>query len=208
MRPLIAFLALVLAGCASPAMDPDLSLHDRFVLTALTDDAGRSLDQVWRWEAPIFVEYNGPPEYHRDVADHLEHLGQITGLGVAMDSDYPNVFIEISDRETGYTCMAEFPQGAARIHIWSALAPAQIRQCILQEMTQAMGPGGDLDGPFGSRDDTVFASWGGADHLTDQDIAVLRILYHPRLHSRLPREVVLERLPEIIADIYPEQAAR
>lgn len=208
MRPLIAFLALLPAACASPAMDPDLTLYDRFIMTALSDDDGSPLDQLYRREWPIYVAYDGPPEYRQDVADTLAELGQVTGLEVSMDHEFPNTFVEISDRDTGYTCVVELAGGLEHVQIDSSLSPSYIRQCIAQELAHVPGPSGDLDGYIGSRDDTVFASWGGAQRLTEQDIAVLRILYDPRLRNRMPRPVVLERLPEIIADLYPEQAFR
>ena len=96
----------------------------------------------------------------------------------------------------------------AEVHIWIAIPDREIRQCIAQEMTQAMGPGGDLDGFFGSRQDTVFASWGGALELTSADLQVLRILFDDRLRPGMPRDQVLAILPEIVADVEAQQEAR
>ena len=207
MRPLIAFLALVLAGCASPAMNANLSLHERFVLTALTNDDGDPVDSLWRWDLPVMVRYDGPERFRQDVANHLDHLGEITGLWVIMDADHPNTLVEISDRDTPSTCRVQYQRDMIDIHIWSALPDAHVRRCILQELAQAIGPGGDLDGLFGSRSDTVFASYQTADWLTPEDIAILRIMYSDRLHHGMPRERVLAVLPEIIADLYPELEA-
>ena len=197
----VFLLVGMLGACTSPAMDPDLSLHDRFVLTALTLDDGTPRERMRRWDKPINVGYQGPPQYHQRVAAQLAQLAEITGLAVTMDAEHPNTFVEISDRETDWTCHYRFNGFHARIHIWSDLPAWEIRQCIAQEMTQALGPGGDLDGPFGSRQDTVFASYGGAQELTAQDIAVLRILYDDRLRNEMPRDEVLAILPEIVADV-------
>lgn len=60
IRLMIAATSL-LAACSTP--NPPLSLHDRFVLVALADDAGRPLDRIYRWPNPLFVEYFGPDRY-------------------------------------------------------------------------------------------------------------------------------------------------
>lgn len=60
-------------------MEPYLSLQDRFVLTALTDDDGDPIETLWRWDLPVMIRYDGPERFRQDVTDHLEHLGEITG---------------------------------------------------------------------------------------------------------------------------------
>lgn len=208
---MVRMLALfLLVGCATSAMDPELSLRDRFVLTALTEDDGSSKLFVDRWERPIYIEYQGPQRFRQDVAEQIALLGQITGLPVKMDANRPTMFVEISDRDTRATCQVEFSQGSpgAHVHIYSRLTDSHIRSCIIEELTQAMGPSGDLDGPFGSRTDTIFASRGGADHLTKQDIAVLLILYDDRLYDGMARDEVLAILPDIVADVEEAQATQ
>lgn len=200
------FLAVLLVvGCASPVMDPGLSLHDRFVLTALTNDDGSPARRLYRWSVPMMLRYDGPEEYRTNVEHQLIELGEIADKPVDLNPRYPNFFVEISDLDTGSTCRVIVQRGRAEIHIWSELRPDHIRQCIAQEMTQAIGPGGDLDGPFGSRQDTVFASYGGALELTKSDRQVLRILFDPRLRSGMRRDDVLEILPQIVAEMEAEQ---
>lgn len=208
MRPLLTVLALVLAGCSSPAMDPNLSLHDRFVLVALHRDDGSKVDDLLRWYAPLTVFYDGPEEYREDVFAHMELLGELTGLETGEDEMFAKMRVEISDRDTGSTCEVQTSGGGARVYIWEDLPPAHIRRCIVQEMTQALGLGGDLDGPVGSRSDTAFASYGGSPNLTSYDIALIGILFDDRLRNGMSRERVLAVLPEIIADLFPEQASR
>lgn len=201
-------LFLLLGACAgSRAMAPDLSLHDRFVLTVLTNDDGSPARRLYRWSVPMMLRYDGPEEYRTHVEHQLIELGEIAGKPVDLNPRHPNFFVEISDRDTPSTCRAEVQFGRAEIHIWSELRPDHIRQCIAQEMTQAIGPGGDLDGPFGSRQDTVFASYGGALELTKSDRQVLRILFDPRLRSGMRRDDVLEVLPQIVAEMDAEQEA-
>lgn len=208
MRPLIALLFFALAGCSSPAMDPDLSLHDRFVLVALHRDDGSKVDDLLRWYAPLTVFYEGPDEYRDDVFAHMELLGELTGLETGEDDLFAKMRVEISDYDTGSICQVQTSGGNARVFIREELPRREIRQCIVQEMTQALGLGGDLDGPFGSRSDTAFASYGGSLVLTEYDIALVRILFDDRLRNGMRRDQVLEVLPEIISDLYPEQASR
>lgn len=197
--------AFLVAGCTAPALDPDLSLHDRFVLTVLTDDDGHPIDALHRWQHPLMLQYVGPEEYRIDVERQLEQLAEIGGLPVMFSTPLPNIVVEISDRDTPFDCLFQVGGGHAFVHIWSELKPRDIRQCIAQELAQVLGPRGDLDGPLGSRSDTVFASYQTADRLTENDIAVLRVLYDDRLHHGMPRDEVLAVLPEIVADV---EAAR
>lgn len=209
MRPLLTVLALVLVGCtSSPAMDPDLSLHDRFVLVALHRDDGSKVDDLLRWYAPLTVVYDGPEEYRSDVFSHMELLGELTGLETGEDEMFAKMRVEISGHDTGSTCEVQTSGGGARVYIWEDLPSSHIRRCIVQEMTQALGLGGDLDGPVSSRSDTAFASYGGSPILTNYDIALIRILFDDRLRNGMSRERVLTVLPEIITDLYPEQASR
>lgn len=202
-------IALLLGGCAtSPAMAPDLDLVDRFDLVAFRADDRSVHHRLWRWDRVISVHYVGPEAYRQDVYDHANRLGELTGKAVIVEGDYANMIVEISERDTGATCkFVTHTRDPADIHIQSALSPAYIRQCILQEMTQALGLIGDLDGMFGSRGDSVFASHQTADHLTEQDIALIRILYDRRLHHGMPRYEALPIVRQIVAEMEAEQQA-
>lgn len=203
-------LLLLLVACTSPAMDPDLSLHDRFVLTALRHDDGTPVEKLRRWRDPIRLYYDGPDKYLDAVYGQAQQLGMIIGQPVEL-APHPvaNLFVEISDRDTPSNCRADLygppTRYFAEVHIWSALSERHIENCIAQEMAQSLGVSGDLDGPFGSRSDTVFASYGGASQLTPQDISVLRILFDDRLHPGMPHADVLAILPEIVADVEGQQ---
>lgn len=203
-------LALLLLGaCAtSQATAPDLSLADRFDLVAFRADDGSIYDTLWRWDRPILVHYIGPDEYRQDVYDHATLLGELTGKVVVVEGDYSNMTVEISGSDGPFDCQYDISTGdAARIHIWSEQPPAQIRSCIPQEMTQALGLTGDLDGVIGSRFDTVFASYQTADRLTDTDIALVHILYDPRLHHGMARAEAMPIVRQIVAEMEAEQEA-
>lgn len=202
-------LLLLLSACAtSRATAPDLGLAERFEIVAFSLEEPPSSDEIWRWDRPISVHYVGPEEYRQDVYDHARQLGALTGKVVVIEGDYSNMIVEISDRDTPNICQVDTGTiEPAYIHVWSALRPRQIRQCILQEMTQALGLLGDLDGAFGSRTDTVFASYQTADHLTDTDIALIHILYDRRLHHGMTRAEAMPIVRQIVAEMEAEQEA-
>lgn len=202
-------LLLLLGACAtSPAMAPDLDLVERFDLVAFRNDDRSVHYRLWRWDRVISVRYDGPEEYRQNVYDHAYVLGELTGKLVVIEPEHANMIVEISERYTGATCRVIASRiEPADVHIRSDLSPDYIRQCILQEMTQALGVGGDLDGMFGSRGDTVFASFQTANELTEEDIAMIRILYDRRLHHGMPRYEALPIVRQIVAEMEAEQAA-
>lgn len=194
-------------------MERDLSLHDRFVLLVLTGDNGEQIDELWKWAQPLNVAYFGPAEYQEAVQSTALELGAISRQPVTfVEWPLANVTVEISDKETPSTCrMQSFgrpEEFKAKIHIWSELRPLHIRQCISQELAHVLGPIGDLDGTFGSRQDTVFASWGGSLTITPEDRQVFRVLFDDRLRPGMPRDEVLAILPEIVADVEAAQATQ
>ena len=213
IRSLVIAALLLVAACVSPAMAPDLSLHDRFVLLILTGDDGEQIDELWKWSQPLDVAYFGPAEFQDAVRAQALELGVISGLPVTfVEWPLANVTVEISDKDTPSNCrMRRFgePQRfRAKIHIWSSLSPGHIRSCISQELAHVLGPSGDLDGIFGSRSDTVFASYGGASQITYEDRRVFSVLFDDRLRPGMSRDQVLAILPEIVADVEAQQEAK
>ena len=202
-------LALLITGCTTTrAMAPDLSIAERFEIVAFT--LAEPLEQPFlnRWELPLVVTYDGPDRYRQQVVDQAYELGELTGLPVTIDGELVSMHVEISDRDSEYTCSFTLASGhRIDVLIWSELPDREVQQCIAQEMTQGLGLYGDLDGSFGSRQDTVFASYGGALHLTEADKTLLRILYDQRLYPGMSRDHAMNIVRQIVADIEAEQEA-
>lgn len=78
-------------------------------------------------------------------------------------------------------------------------SPQEIRDCLHEELAQALGPLNDLyrlsDSVF--NDDNVHAV------LTGFDMMVLRAYYHPSLANGMTRDQVAARLPKILSSINP-----
>lgn len=87
----------------------------------------------------------------------------------------------------------------AAVFIPADAAPQEVRDCLHEELAQALGPLNDLyrlpDSVF--NDDNMHAV------LTDFDMTILRAFYSPALQSGMTRADVAARLPGILSAINP-----
>ncbi len=79
------------------------------------------------------------------------------------------------------------------------VSPQESRDCLHEELAQALGPLNDLY----RLPDSVFNDDNVHTVLTGFDMLVLRIYYDPALHSGMRREEVAARLPGILARLNP-----
>lgn len=91
----------------------------------------------------------------------------------------------------------------AAIFLPSDAAPQEIRDCLHEEMAQALGPLNDLY----SLPDSVFNDDNIHTVLTPFDMLILRVHYDPALSSGLTRGEVAARLPAILARLNPAGGA-
>ena len=92
---------------------------------------------------------------------------------------------------------------SAAIFIPSDVAPQEARDCLHEELAQALGPLNDLY----HLSDSVFNDDNFNTVLTGFDMLVLRATYAPDLHSGLSRADVAARLPGILARLNPAGGA-
>lgn len=219
-RPVAVAVALAtLAGCASPP--PPLDLEERFRLVGFRDDMGYPRE-LYKWTAPIRVHTEGATEQQVQwVRAHTELMGRATGLPARMDEADPNLVVLFGSEDELQPYLDDWASGGDRLNwpgffrsqcfawvsgpgdapfamafILQDMSERKTRLCIVQEMTQALGLFGDIDG----RPDTSFASWGGADHLTEEDLALIDILYDPRLRSGMSESTGMPIVTRIIAE--------
>ncbi len=211
-------LCAVLLGCAS---QPPIELDERFLLVGFRDDMGMPRE-LYKWTAPIRVHTEGATKDQRQlVRQHTELLGRVTGLPARMDPDDPNLVVLFGTEEELQPYLDDWAIGGDRLNwpgffrsecfagvsgpgddpfamafILQGLPERKTRLCVVQEMTQALGLFGDIDG----RSDTSFASWGGSDRLTEMDVILLEILYDPRLRSGMSETVGMRIVRQIIAE--------
>lgn len=85
----------------------------------------------------------------------------------------------------------------AAVFLPSDVSPQEIRDCLHEEIAQALGPLNDLYRlPF-----SVFNDDNLHTILTSYDMAILRMTYDPRLANGMDAELVATVLPEIVARV-------
>nr|WP_212769821.1 DUF2927 domain-containing protein [Thalassovita mangrovi] len=82
--------------------------------------------------------------------------------------------------------------------------PQELRDCLHEELAQALGPLNDLY----RLSDSVFNDDNVHTVLTGYDMLILRAFYSPQLHSGMRRDEVAARLPNILAALNPAGARR
>jgi hypothetical protein len=85
------------------------------------------------------------------------------------------------------------------VFIPSDVAPQEVRDCLHEELAQALGPLNDLY----RLSDSVFNDDNFHTVLTGFDMLVLRALYAPELRSGMTRAEVAARLPAVLARLNP-----
>jgi hypothetical protein len=83
-------------------------------------------------------------------------------------------------------------------------SPQEVRDCLHEELAQALGPLNDLY----RLPDSVFNDDNVHTVLTGHDMLVLRAYYDPALQTGMSRAAVAARLPEILARINPAGEGR
>lgn len=87
----------------------------------------------------------------------------------------------------------------AAIFVPNDTAPQEVRDCLHEELAQALGPLNDLY----RLPDSVFNDDNIHTVLTGFDMLMLRVTYAPELHSGMTAEAVAARLPAVLARMNP-----
>jgi hypothetical protein len=221
-----------MAGTAAAddgAIDNDRILTNMEEIMFGSEFVGEEADFVRRWEGPLRVAiYASEPDRYRDLlAGHLERLGALTGLDMAIvESRSPeeNAHLLVLGREQFYAyadrhlgagknprtntflaCYGFFKLGAGgRIGEAFAVLPnfigeAEMRACIVEEMTQLMGlPNDSFDiapSIFNDDDEHLDLTW--------QDELFLRVLYDRRVRSGMTRAEFAIVARQILDELRP-----
>jgi len=219
-RVAAVILAGLAAACAQEPL-PELEISERFRMVGFRDDMGQPI-RLHKWTAPLLVFADGASDEQRAIVEeHVTLLGSLTGLKARMEDDEPNMVVMFATEEELQSHLDEWARGGDRVNlpgfyrsdcfamagrrngrhfamafIRDGQSNEKTRLCVVQEMTQALGLIGDIDGRW----DTNFASWGGADHLTDADRNLIRILYDARLQDGMSESVGMPIVRQIVAE--------
>ncbi|MCA0939788.1 DUF2927 domain-containing protein [Salipiger pacificus] len=179
-------VTLRVAGKAPASLGPDL---DR-LLRRLREEAGIDISEVQKGAANITLV----PVPREKIRKQLPQAACFVIPGVSSWNDYRRAqnageasWTEVRERET------------AAVFLPADAAPQEIRDCLHEEIAQALGPLNDLYrlGESVFNDDNVHTVLSGYDML------VLRAFYDPALRSGMGREEVAAALPGILARLNP-----
>jgi AcrR family transcriptional regulator len=190
---------------------------------------GEDSEVVRKWSGPMRVAIyaRDPARYRQLVLPHLEHLRRVTGLDVRLvDSSEPdqNAYVFVFGREQFYAyadqhlgpgknprtnrflaCFGYFHANGRRdIDEITAVIPSfisdeEIRACVVEEVTQAIGLPNDSD----SANPSIFNDDDAYQDLTWQDELFLRVLYDPRVRSGMTRTEFEPLAGRILEELRP-----
>lgn len=190
-------------------------------------DGGREVAVLSRFEGPVRVRVEGPAPatLDADLDALLARLRDEAGLDVARGADAGVVIEAVSGADLaqvapgaacfvipGAASLAGFLAGdwapgwtrAARreralVVVPAGGAPQEVRDCLHEELAQALGPPGDLY----RLPDSVFNDDNVHGVLTAFDMLALRALHDDGLSPGMTRAEVAARLPAILARLNP-----
>jgi AcrR family transcriptional regulator len=190
---------------------------------------GEESDVVRRWSGPMRVAIyaRDAGRYRPLVLPHLEHLRRVTGLDIRLVDGADagqNAYVFVFGREQFYAhaqqhlgpgknprtnrflaCFGYFHANGRRdIDEITAVIPSfisdeEVRACVVEEITQAIGLPNDSDSanPSIFNDDDMYRD------LTWQDELFLRVLYDPRVRSGMSRAEFEPLARQILEELRP-----
>ncbi|EDZ46756.1 conserved hypothetical protein [Rhodobacterales bacterium Y4I] len=184
-------ITLRVTGSPAPGFSRDLNA----LLARLRDEAGIPVRRVSGDSASITVQSVSRAEIRR-------------ALPKAACFVVPNVSSLAEYRRSRRTARTNWSLLRSReqlaVFIPNDVSPQEVRDCLHEELAQALGPLNDLyrlpDSIF--NDDNVHAV------LTGFDMLILRATYAPELRTGMSRAEVAERLPAVLARLNPGGARK
>ena len=167
--------------------------------------------RLQKWAEPLLYQVTGSP-----TAEDLEQLDRFTrwletvegfpGIREAGSEEPPNVDIHFCDAEQMASLLGDWTWGCDggvtfwydADKIWSATVcirtdiPQEVRNSvILEELYNGLGPVQDTD----LREDSlIWSGYSSPQWLTDVDMLILQLLYHPSLEPGMDRESCAEAI--------------
>ncbi len=180
-------ITLRVTGMVPPSLEPDL----KKLLTRLQREAGISIRRVGAGErASITIEALARDEMRRLVP----HAACFV---VPRITSWEAFRRERRSSKVDWTTLTRREELA--IFLPGDVAPQEIRDCLHEELAQALGPLNDLY----RLPDSVFNDDNFHTVLTGFDMLVLRAYYAPELTSGMSREDVAQRMPGILSRLNP-----
>jgi hypothetical protein len=173
-------------GSPPPSLQPDLT----HLLDRLQSEAGIDIRQVDQSSANITIQAVSRAEIRRA-------LPQAACFVVPNVSSLDEFRRERRRSKTNWSLLRDRVKLA--IFLPYDASPQEVRDCLHEELAQAIGPLNDLY----RLPDSVFNDDNVHTVLTGFDMLVLRASYAPELQNGMSREQVASRLPSILARMNP-----
>ncbi|MFM2356828.1 MAG: hypothetical protein RLZZ528_2564, partial [Pseudomonadota bacterium] len=175
-----------MTGPVPPTAATDLSR----LMARLRSEAGIDISAATGADASITVEFIS----RRALTSAVPQAACFVAPGVSSWADYRR------SRRSAGTDWAELRRREkATVFIPADTAPQEVRDCLHEEIAQALGPLNDLY----RLPDSIFNDDNMHGVLTGFDMLVLRVVYAPELASGMPEAEVRARLPGIIERLNP-----
>jgi hypothetical protein len=179
-------ITIRLIGQVPPTAPTDLAR----LLTRLRAEAGLDISQITTGQASITVEFLP----RRKLQDVVPQAACFVVPRVSSWAEYRTA--RRSDRVDWTTLQV---RDRVAVFIPSDTAPQEVRDCLHEEVAQALGPLNDLY----QLSDSVFNDDNFHAVLTGFDMLVLRMYYAPELANGMTRDEVAARLPALLARVNP-----
>nr|WP_267137938.1 DUF2927 domain-containing protein [Anianabacter salinae] len=180
-------ISVRVTGDVPPSMGPDLAR----LLSRLRREAGISISQVpASAAASITIEVVSRRDLQRSVPQAACFVVPRVASWDEYRGDRRGTLVDWTTLTT---------RERLAIFIPGDTSPQEIRDCLHEELAQALGPLNDLY----RLPDSVFNDDNFHTVLTGFDMLVLRSYYDPALSSGMTREQVAQRLPMILARLNP-----
>lgn len=179
-------ITVKITGKPSANLGSDL----RQLLNRLRDEAGINIRQISEGDANITIE-------SVSRADIRRALPQAACFVVPNVSSLAEFRRDRRKSKTNWSLMTD--RTRLGIFIPYDAAPQEVRDCLHEELAQAIGPLNDLY----HLSDSVFNDDNVHTVLTGFDLLILRATYAPELQSGMTRDQVKAQLPNLLARLNP-----
>jgi len=184
-------ITLRVTGRAPAQMRQDLTR----LLARLRNEAGINIQMTQSDTASITINAVS----RSDIQRHIPQAACFVVPNISRLSEYPRA---ARAPKTDWVRLQERTKMAIFIPVDSP--PQETRDCLHEELAQALGPLNDLY----RLPDSVFNDDNIHTVLTSYDMLILRAYYAPELRNGMSREAVAQRLPAILARLNPTGQGR
>ncbi|NVO23695.1 DUF2927 domain-containing protein [Donghicola sp. B5-SW-15] len=179
-------ITVAVRGNPSPTLTTDLGR----LLYRLQTEAGLKITQTNERDANILVN----AVTRKDIQRVLPQAACFVAPNVSSLAEY-----RIARRTNMASWSAMRERKRITIFVPTDVSPQETRDCLHEELAQAIGPLNDLY----RLPDSIFNDDNIHTVLTGFDMLVIKAMYAPELHSGMTRPEVANRLPEVLARLNP-----